>query len=295
MTNISKKFQLSLILLFTVLCALIVFPFLFLVSISLSNEKDIILHGYSIIAEHIDFSAYKYLFENPITLLNAYKVTTIFSVITMVLSVLFMALVAYPLSVSGFKGKRGISFYFYFTMLFSGGLVPSYILITQYLNLDDTIWVYILPGLISPWYIFMMRTFMQALPGDIRESVKMDGGSEFLFFFKFVLPLSKPVLAAVALFMFLGKWNDWSTSMLYINNREDLISLQYLLQRILKNLQLIQKMESDGLMIGPNLEEIPTETVRMAMAVLVAGPALFVFPFFQKYFVKGLTVGSVKG
>ena len=142
----------------------------------------------------------------------------------------------------------------------------------------------------------MLRTFIKNVPAEIRESVKLDGGSEYLFFFKFVIPLSKPVIASVALFMFLDKWNDWNTSMLYINSREELISLQYLLQRILKNLQLIKDMESSGLM-SPGIiqEEIPTEAVRMAMSVLVAGPALFVFPFFQRYFVKGLTVGSVKG
>ncbi len=295
MVNKNKSFQTILVTVFIIFCALIILPLILILSVSLSNERDIILNGYSFIPKHIDFSAYKYVFKNPMTLLNAYKTTAIFSLVTMFFSVLFMAMIAYPLSLREFKAKRGISFYLYFTMLFSGGLVPSYILITQYLRLSDTIWVYVLPGLISPWYVFMIRTFIQAIPGEIRESVKMDGGNEFLVFFRFVIPLSKPVLAAVALFMFLGKWNDWNTSMLYINNREDLISLQYLLQRILKNLQLIKDMESQGLMIMETAEEVPTETVRMAMAILVAGPALVVFPFFQKYFVKGLTVGSVKG
>lgn len=295
MTNKNKYFQFGLNVLFVILCALILFPLVLLVSISVSDEHEIITRGYSLLPRGLDFTAYKYLLQNPTTLLQAYKVTAIFSFTYMVLSVLLMAMVAYPLSVAGLKGKKGISFYFYFTMLFGGGLVPYYILITQYLNLDDTIWVYIIPGLISPWYVFMMRTFMQAIPGEIRESVKMDGGSEFLFFFRFVIPLSKPVLAAVALFMFLAKWNDWNTSMLYINMREDLISLQYLLQRILKNLQLIQELAAEGIYLGEAVEEVPTETVRMAMSIFVAGPALFVFPFFQKYFVKGLTVGSVKG
>jgi len=291
----SKISQLVLILIFIIICTLIVFPFLLILSVSLSNEQDIVRSGYSFIPKNIDISAYKYLFKNPKTLLNAYKVTAIFSIIYMGLSVFLMALISYPLTVKSLKGRSVISFYLYFTMLFSGGLVPTYILITQYLKLNDTIWVYILPGLISPWYIFMMRTFMQGIPNEIRESVKIDGGSEFVYFFRFILPLSKPVLASVALFMFLAKWNDWYTSMLYINEREDLISLQYLLQRILKNLQLLQQMEKSGVSMLTETEEIPTETVRMAMAILVAGPALFVFPFFQKYFVKGLTVGSVKG
>lgn len=295
MKSKSKISQLVLILIFIIICTLIVFPFLLILSVSLSNEQDIVRSGYSFIPKNIDISAYKYLFKNPKTLLNAYKVTAIFSIIYMGLSVFLMALISYPLTVKSLKGRSVISFYLYFTMLFSGGLVPTYILITQYLKLNDTIWVYILPGLISPWYIFMMRTFMQGIPNEIRESVKIDGGSEFVYFFRFILPLSKPVLASVALFMFLAKWNDWYTSMLYINEREDLISLQYLLQRILKNLQLLQQMEKSGVSMLTETEEIPTETVRMAMAILVAGPALFVFPFFQKYFVKGLTVGSVKG
>ncbi len=295
MRNKNIIFQFGIIILLIILCALIVFPFLLLLSVSLSNEQDIVRHGYSLVPKNFDFSAYKYLFKNPVSLLNAYKITAIASFSYMALSVFLMALIAYPLTVKELKGRKLISFYLFFTMLFNGGLVPSYILITQYLKLADSIWVYILPGLISPWYIFMMRTFIQGIPGEIRESVKIDGGCEFTYFFRFVLPLSKPVLASVALFMFLGKWNDWNTSMLYINEREDLISLQYLLQRILKNLQLLQQMEQSGMMLMTETEDIPTETVRMAMAILVAGPALFVFPFFQKYFVKGLTVGSVKG
>ena len=295
MKSRNRIWQSLIILFFVVLCALIVFPLLLLLSVSLSKEQDIVHFGYSLIPKNIDFSAYKYLFENPFTLLNAYKVTSIFSVSYMVLSVFLMSLIAYPLTIKNLKGRNAISFYLFFTMLFNGGLVPTYILITQYLHLSDTIWVYIIPGLISPWYIFMIRTFMQGIPGEIRESVKIDGGCEFLYFMKFVIPLSKPVLASVALFMFLAKWNDWNTAMLYINENENLISLQYLLQRILKNLQMLQQMEETGMMVLTETEEIPTETVRMAMAVLVAGPALFVFPFFQKYFVKGLTVGSVKG
>ena len=178
-------------------------------------------------------------------------------------------------------------------MLFSGGLVPTYILITQYLHLNDTIWVYILPGLISPWYVFMIRTFFKNIPGEIIEAVMLDGASEFTIYSKIVVPLSKPVLATVALFMFLANWNDWYNSMLYIND-ESLISLQYLLQRIMQNITLLQE---NSMNMSSFLDDIkiPSETVRMAMAVVVAGPALLIFPFFQKYFVQGLTIGGVKG
>ena len=287
------KFQIVLNVFFIILCAIIVFPFLLLVAVSLSNEQDIALHGYNLVPKHIDFTAYRYVLKSPDTLLQAYKVTGIASVAYMAISVVLMSMIAYALTVKGLKGRSLISFLLYFTMLFSGGLVPSYILITRYLHLNDTIWVYIIPGLISPWYIFMMRTFMQGLPEALRESAKIDGASEFTVFFRIIIPLSKPVLATVALFMFLTKWNDWYTAMLYIN-KDELVSLQYLLQRILQDVQMIENMRKAGMTIDV-AEKVPSETTRMALAVFVAGPALFVFPFFQKYFVRGITIGSVKG
>lgn len=285
--------QLILNLVLIVLCLLIIAPFVLLVCISISKEADIIKYGYQYIPKNLDFSAYKYVFKYPKSILNAYKITSISASITMIFSVLLMSLVAYPLTKEGLNGRRGISFYLYFTMLFNGGLVPSYILITQYLHLDDTIWVHILPALINPWYVFMLRTFFSELPKEITESAYIDGANEYIILFRIILPLSKPVLATVGLFMFLFKWNDWYMSMLYIKN-DSLISLQYFLQRIMLNIQLLQSSETNVLSMV-NANEIPSETARMAMAVVVAGPALIVFPFFQKYFVKGLTVGGVKG
>lgn len=287
--------QVILNIFFVVLCMIIICPLLILIGVSLSNEQDVVNYGYRIIPIRIDLSAYKYVFKNPGSILNAYGVTIFSSVTVMVLSVFLMCMVAYPLTRKNFKGRSVLSFYLYFTMLFSGGLVPSYILITKYLHLGNTIWVHILPGLISPWYVFMIRTFFQGIPDEIAESVFIDGGTDYTVFFKMIIPLSKPVIAAVALFMFLAKWNDWFTSMMYITN-DKLIALQYLLQRIMSNIQLIQ--ESSGTAASSQLmeiSEIPAETVRMAMAVVVAGPALVIFPFFQKYFVKGMTVGAVKG
>lgn len=287
-----KKKQIFLNLGFIILCTLIIYPFLMLVSVSISSEADIALYGYKLIPKNIDFEAYRYVFSNPASIINAYKITFIFSALSMILSVLFDAMIAYPLSRRNMWGKRGLSFYLYFTMLFSGGLVPLYILITQYLHLGNTIWVYILPGMISPWYVFMMRTFFSELPYEIFESVQIDGGNEFVCFFRFVLPLSKPVLATVALLTFLNKWNCWQESMLYINDSE-LYSLQYLLQMMMSNIELLQNNKNATQLI--DISKIPSETARMAMAIVVAGPALVVFPFFQKYFVKGLTIGSVKG
>lgn len=280
-------------ILLIILCALILTPFLILVSVSFSNEMTIAKEGYGILPKDFTLNAYKFVFKNPKTIIDAYKITALAAFLFMGLSVFFMALIAYPLTKSNLKGRNAINFYIYFTMLFSGGLVPTYILITQYLRLTDTLWVYILPGLISPWYVFMMRTFFKGIPAEISESAYIDGASEYRIFFTMILPLSKPVLATVALMMFLAKWNDWNTSMLYINKSE-MMSLQYQLQRIMKNIEFLQ---SDNAMAQEmvSASEIPGETARMAMAVIVAGPALVIFPFFQKYFVKGLTVGSVKG
>lgn len=281
---------------FFLLSAAIIFPFILVLSISFSNEGDIISHGYKIIPQHFDLSAYRFIFKNPGVVFQAYKVTAFFSLATMVLSVLMMSAIAYPLSQKQFTGRKAINFIVYFTMLFGGGLVPTYILNTQYLHLGNTIWIYIVPCLVNPWYVFMMRTFFSQIPDAIHESAVIDGANEFYFLFRIMYPLSKPVLAAVALFVLLSSWNNWFTSMLYIDDQK-LVSLQYMLQKIMNNIKMLQESVQEGgaSSIQMSASEIPTETVRMAMAVIVAGPALLVFPFFQKYFVKGLTVGSVKG
>ncbi len=287
------KNQLALNVIFIILCILIVFPLLLVISVSVSSETDIINNGYKLIPERFDLSAYKYIFKNSQAVMDAYGITILSSVLFTLISVSCMSGVAYMLSKRNLKGNSFFSFYLFFTMLFSGGLVPSYILITQYLHLDDTLWVHIIPGVVSPWYVFMIRTFFQGLPQEILESARVDGANQYTIFFRIVIPLSKSVIAAVSLFMFLGKWNDWNTSMLYINNKERLISLQYLLQRIMQNIKVLQDSGMDTEMMSDI--KVPSETVRMAMAVVVAGPALLIFPFFQKYFVKGMTVGAVKG
>lgn len=292
MNKKERTYQIVLCLIFTVICALIIFPFWLIVSASLSSASQLAKEGYQMIPRPVDFSAYKVVFENPGQVLRAYWVTFVFSAATMVLGVLFMAMIAYPLSRKSLRGRGAINFYLYFTMLFSGGLVPTYIVISSMLHLNNTMWVYILPALISPWYTFMMRTFFSGIPGEIIESSTIDGASEYKIFFGMILPLSKPVLATVALFMFLGQWNNWYTALIYIT-RQEFYSLQYLLQSIMENINMLKQNPQMASMMEKS--DIPSETVQMAMAVVVAGPALIIFPFFQKYFVKGLTVGSVKG
>lgn len=293
--KIKKKLpQIILNCIFVIISLLVIFPFILLVSTSLSNETDIALYGTKIIPRRIDLTAYKYVWKNGNMILQAYKVTGFVSIVSMILGTFLKALIAYPLSRQNYRKRGFIAFYLFFTMLFHGGMVSTYILITRYLHLDDTIWVYILRGLLSPWHIFMMRTFFQGVPNEIVEAARIDGMSEYGILLKMMIPLSKPVIASVALFLFLGKWNDWMASMLYITN-EKLYTLQYLLQKILKDIDIVRQNMEMGIDVGVDLSEIPSETMRMAMAVVVAGPALVVFPFFQKYFAKGLTVGSVKG
>ena len=282
------------IIIVSLLCIAILYPFLMLVSASFSNEKDIIMHGFKLIPEHFDLAAYKVVFKNPKSIIDAYKVTITFSVVGTVLALLIRASAAYALSSPKLRQKNKFSFYFYFTMLFNGGLVPSYILITQYLHLDDTIWVYILPTLVSPWHVFMLRTFFNNLPSSLHESMRLDGASEYTIFARLVLPLSKPAIATIALMTFLADWNNWNTAMLYINDQE-LISLQYLLQKIIRDVEFLRNNAQNVGGMDLSGAEVPTTTMQMAMAMIAAGPVLVIFPFFQKYFVKGLTVGSVKG
>ena len=193
-----------------------------------------------------------------------------------------------------FRSRRIVNFYLFFTMLFGGGLIPTYILTTQYLNLQNTIWVIILSQLVNVWYVFILRTFIKDIPEAIIESAMIDGASEFKIFLHIILPMSKSAIATIGLFTLLAYWNEWMTALLYINKPE-LFTLQYLLQKIMLNLQaMLQNMNKVPSNMATN-EAIPSETARMAMVIIAAGPMIVIMPFFQKYFTRGMTIGAVKG
>lgn len=277
-------------ILFSLAC---IIPLVSIISISLSNETDIVKNGYSLFPRVFDISAYAYVLYEPIQIINAFKVSIIVSILGTFISLIVTAGIAYTLSRHDYKFKNPLSFYVFFTMMFNGGLVPTYILISNYLHLKDTIWVLILPYVAAPFFILLLRTFMQRIPYDIIESCMMDGASEFRIFFQIILPLAKPGLATVALFTILNYWNDWFLSLLYIE-KESLVPLQYMLYRMMNNITFLTS-SSNQMPPGLNNTVIPSESARMAMAILAAGPMLAVFPFFQQYFVRGLTVGAVKG
>lgn len=277
-------------ILFAFLC---IVPFLIIISASLSGETDLAVNGFSVLPRKVDFTAYAYLFKNPEIIINSYAVTILITVIGTFLAVLFMSMAAYCLSRSNFRFKGILTFFIFFPTLFSGGLVPSYIINTQYLHLTDRLAALILPSLINVFHIIMLRTFFKQLPEALFEAAKIDGASEYHIFFKLVLPLSKPVIATVAFLSALAKWNEWYNAMLYIRD-DKLVPLQYLLQRMMMNLRaLLDAMQNAPAMV--NIQDLPGENLRMAMLVVAIGPMLLIFPLFQKYFVRGMTVGAVKG
>lgn len=271
-----------------------IIPIITMISVSFSSEKSIIDYGYSIIPKVFSTDAYKIAFENPYQILQSYKITILFTVIGTVASMLIQSLMAYPLSRKSFRYRKALLIYLVITMFFSGGLVPSYILHTQYLHLGNSFWIYIFPTLINAWNIILFKTYFAGLPEELIEAAKIDGARESFVFFRITIPLSTPIFATLAFMTALAKWNDWNTSLLYIRDN-NLYSLQYLLQRIINEAEYIKQMQGTaaGSLLGE--DTIPSETLRYAMAVLAAGPMMIVFPFFQKYFAKGLVVGSVKG
>ncbi|UQZ81187.1 L-arabinose transport system permease protein AraQ [Paenibacillus konkukensis] len=279
-------------LFFIVLTIAMIVPMALVVSISLSEEKSLVLSGYRLIPEKFSLTAYSLILEHPAQLLRAYGVTIFVTVVGLAASLLFTSMVAYSISRRDYRYRRITTMYVLFTMLFSGGLVPFYILVTQYLHLKDTIWALIVPYLVNPFYVLIMKGFLEKLPGEIFESAKVDGASEWRIFFGIVLPLSTPALATVGLFIAFAYWNDWWLGLLFINDQE-LVPLQLLLYRIMSTIEFMtNNMNTVNVQI--DLSQFPSLSARMAMAVLAAGPMMFVFPFFQRFFVAGLTVGSVK-
>ncbi|GBF76830.1 hypothetical protein PA598K_05322 [Paenibacillus sp. 598K] len=281
-------------LIFIVLCAACIFPFLVIIGTSVQSESDIVKFGYSVIPKNFTFDAYRVILHDPTMLLRSYGVTILTTVVGSLVGMWVTTTYAYAISRKDYRLRSFLAFFIFFTMLFHGGMVPSYILMVKWLGLKNTMLALILPYLISGWFVMLMKGFLQTIPDALIESAKIDGASELRIFAQIVLPISKPALATLGLFFALQYWNDWWLTLLYVEG-DPLIKLQYLLIRVLKNMEYLNSAEAiEYGLVKPGMM-VPSLSARMAMCILAAGPMLLVFPLFQKFFVQGLTVGSIKG
>ncbi len=268
-------------------------PFIMVVSGSLSSEEDIIKNGYSVIPRKFSLDAYEALFVSPEGIFSAYRNTVLYTLLGTTIGLFITAMTGYVLCRQDFKWRNVFSYFFYFTTLFSGGLVPSYILMLS-LGMKNNPLAIILPGLLSVFNIFIMRNFAKSIPEAITESAKIDGANDITIFVRLIFPLLKPALATIGLFLALDYWNSWYTCMLYITD-QDLYTLQYYLYKMLNAQKGIQDMISQGAQVDVTKMNLPMETTKLAMACVATGPIILLYPFVQRFFVSGITIGSVKG
>lgn len=287
----SKVFYFFCYLIVTLSALICLIPFILLVSGSFTSEQWIRFHGFSLWPGEFSVESYKLIFKTPERIVRAYGVTIFITVVGTFLGLLLTTLTAYVIGRKDFKYRNRFSFYFYFTTLFNGGMVSTYIYYIQYLHLKDNILALILPGMFNVFYLLIMRTFITTVPFSLIESAKLDGAGEWYTFFHIVLPLLKPGLATIGLFLALGYWNDWYNAMLYINE-EELYPLQYLLYSIQQEAQALARIAAQS---GITVTDLPSDSLKLAMAVVATGPILILYPFVQKYFISGITIGSVKG
>lgn len=275
-----------------VITLVFVLPMITIISVSFSNENDVVRYGYKLIPMHFDLSAYKILFKNVGSILRAYGVTIYGSVLGTFLALLLMSTAGYALSRKDFKFRKFFTFYFLITMIFSGGLIPTYIINTKYLGLMNNMLVYVVTGLVAAYNIFIFRTFFQQIPISLIEAAKIDGASERKIFSSIIFPMSKACFASLGFMTLLSRWNDFTVPMYYINDRS-MYNIQYYLQMVIKESNFLkQALEMAG---SSEILNIPTETLKFAVCVIGALPAAIIFPYFQKYFAKGMVIGSVKG
>lgn len=289
----NRIFQTVVHMVLAVLSIMALFPFLLLVSASLTDEKAILEHGYHLIPVEFSLDAYRYLFDQADTIMRAYSITVFVSVVGTFLGVLISTLLAYPLSRSTLPFRNAFAFFVFFTLLFNGGLVSYYLVYTELLNLKDTIWALLLPNLLTNgFFILIMKSFFSvSIPPEVVESAYVDGAGEWKIYYKMVLPLSLPSLATIGLMLLISYWNDWYNGLIFINDGQ-LFSIQNLLNRMLADVQYLQQNNMSGTAVSSSL---PIGSVRMAIAVIGILPLVLTYPFFQKFFVKGLTIGAVKG
>ena len=277
-------------------CLCCIIPFIFVIIISFSSEDSIRQVGYSFMPVEWAVEAYEYVFKLGDQLWRSYFNSFFITVVGTILSVLVCILYSYALFRRDFKFRSFFTFFSFFTMMFGGGLAPTYYVCKNLLGLNDNYWALIIPLLFNPFNVIVMRTFFQSsVPEELIESASIDGSGEYNTLFKIIVPISKPGIATIALLNALAYWNEWFTAMLYVRNSK-YIPLQYLLIKMQKNADFLAK---NSAMLGAEAAKasvnLPTESLKMALVVFIVVPITFAYPFFQRYIVAGLTIGSVKG
>lgn len=276
----------------------VVVPFLLLFMSSITDENTLLVNGYSCFPEKFSLGAYAYIFRSGDKIFRAYGMTVLVTLLGTLVNVTLSALFAYPLSLKNLPGKRGITFFVFFTMLFNGGLVPSYILWSNYIGVKDSIWGLLLPGLLmSAMNVLLIRTyFSTSIPDTLFEAAEIDGAGQMTIFAKIVLPLGKPILVTIGTFSGLAYWNDWTNGLYYITKRTELFTIQNLLNQMVSDLQFLSQnagnVSSD---VALELSKVPSTGVQMAIAFVAILPIILIFPFLQKYYAKGIALGAVKG
>lgn len=286
-----RAFDIIVYAIVTLFCLFCLFPFFLILGSSFETESNISKFGYSMIPKDFTLTAYKLVLGDA-QIFKAYGITIFTTVVGTIVSMFLTITMAYPLSLKKVKFRNPIMFFIYFTMLFNGGLVPSYLLISKTLKLSDNIWVLILPMAFSAWNMILMRNFFNTVPTELSESAYIDGANDMQILWKVVLPVAVPGIATISMFYALTYWNQWFGARLYITNNRDLYPLQYLLMDMLNSVDAMKEMaRNTGVAVG----NVPAYTLRMATTVVAIGPVILIYPFAQKYFTSGLTVGAIKG
>jgi multiple sugar transport system permease protein/putative aldouronate transport system permease protein len=284
-----KSISYLVVTIFTVFCLL---PFVLIVSASFSSESEIMKTGFGLLPKGFSTTAYEYIFASPRQIVGSYVVTILMTVFGTAIGLFIIAMTGYALQRRDFPWRNYISFFIYFTTLFSAGLAPTFIWISRYLGLRGTYWAVFLQLLLTPWLIILMKNFCNSIPYEVVESGKMDGAGDFNIFIRLVLPMLKPALATIGLFLALGYWNEWYLSSLYLGSTVEFKPLQYHLYNIINTAAALRGSVAGA---NVNISDLPSNTLKMASAVVATGPIVMLYPFVQRYFVTGITVGAVKG
>lgn len=295
MVGTSKAYKIISYVVMTLWALIIILPFLLLLMSSLTDEQVLVANGYSFFPKKFSGASYAYIFQSGDTIMQSYGISILVTAVGTLVSVALTALMAFPLSINNLPGRRILMFFVFFTMLFSGGIVPSYIMWSNTFKIKDTLLAQLVPNLLlSGWNVMMVRTyFSNSIPYAIYEAAEIDGANHLQVFGKIVLPMGKPILITIGTFAGLGYWNDWTNGLYYISRHKEFYNVQNLLNQMVSNIQYLATSTTNSGMASA-MGSLPATGIQMAIAFVAILPIMLIFPFFQKYYAKGISVGAVK-